>query len=145
MTRKAPRHQSTKLLFKSLLTLFLVAIYGCEDEVDLPEETNATEQNIIFSKGTLRDFPKLNDFVTKDILEYKANKALAQRTTTEDNYDFTIIDEDIISIQQDSITTYTIKIVKDEQPEQSFSNLVVNIVEGETTSAKIINYYPTKL
>lgn len=134
--------KTIKSLSKLLLLCIVLTFTTCqkEDEIIEIEQSNVKR----YSRGKLSDFSKLNNFVRKDILEYKDNKAQLERTSTEDTYDFTIINNDILSIEEPGLTTYTIKIVKDAQEENSFSNLLVKFADNEQPAAKIINYYPSQ-
>ncbi|ARV09968.1 hypothetical protein BTO05_10090 [Winogradskyella sp. PC-19] len=146
MNFKAPKHQSTKLLFKFLLTTILVLNLSCENDTEIFE--NDTDHNNLNSESrisyiNLNDSEILKNYIERIKISEYNNISVTNRTNTEDSYSFTAIETDIIKIIGDRSISYTLKIIKDNQPINSFSNLVVEFVEEEDTNAFIINYYPS--
>jgi|GEM_PF-5445115 len=136
-----------KHLFRTvvLFLTLLMTIFGCQQE-DLNESQQSSIENganSLIRVGTLKDFKNLNQYISKDIIDVY-NSSLQFRTATEDTNGFTIIGDEITQVTTDSLTTFTLKIVKDNQPPNSFSNLIISFGLDNSNSAFIINYYPTE-
>ncbi|RKE99039.1 hypothetical protein [Ichthyenterobacterium magnum] len=132
---------------KTCILLFVTSILltTCQKDSIQTEDTILEEQgdNDVFKIGRLEDFKALSQFVSKDIINYQ-NLNYQFRTATEDANGFIILNDEITQAINDNGSTFTLKIVKDNQEANSFSNLVVNFKEGHSTETFIINYYPTE-
>ena len=121
----------------ALLLMALLLVYSCETDYtteDLVQETG--NNNISFTK-----FSELHE-VQIFVNQIQNEKNLSSRNSSEGN-NFTIVEnKDIYTYKDDSSTTYTISIVKENQEPNSFSNLIVKFNDNGETTAKIMNYYP---
>ncbi|WP_299228279.1 hypothetical protein [uncultured Psychroserpens sp.] len=129
-----------------LFIISLVVLSSCQNEELLSDQEKSFDEtgyNTIFKKGKLSDFKNLNQFISSDIVDYN-NLNLQFRSSTEDVNGFTIITSDIIQAESNNSTTFTLKIVKDNQEANSFSNLIISFDTQGATKAYIINYYPTE-
>lgn len=137
-----------KQKFKNYLKLGLLffgisfVLTNCQkDDLEQNLETNLKENghNDIVKIASLKEFKELNTYV-----EDRENK-IASRTTTEDTNGFTILEnEDVVQKTVDGRTTYTLQIIRDDQPDDSFSNLVVKFEDDQPTLALVLNYFPTE-
>lgn len=128
-------------LIKSILILVLIAFTGCEKE--LYEDNLRNERPKINLKQQSLDellkIPLFNDAFQK-LAKTKskiANKQSA-RTALEDQYDFTIVEDEPIKIitDQNGILYYTILIKREGEVDPlKFENLVMKIDDEETTAA----------
>lgn len=139
--------------FKRLTTLgfliigTLLILTNCEQETLNSQEPDTSAfaengMNKIIKTGNFNDFKELKSFV-KRIKEDRDNEI--NRTSIEENNDFTILEDREIYIYTDSTsTTYTIAIQKETQNSYGFSNLVVNFFDDDPTTAFILNYIPSQ-
>ena len=120
--------------------------FGCENDTEILEgdtKHNNLNYESRISYINLDDSETLKNYIEEIKVSENNNISVTNRTNTEESYSFTAIETDIIKIIGDSSISYTLKIIKDNQPINSFSNLVVEFVEEEDTNAFIINYYPS--
>ena len=126
------------------MTCLILIVVNCTQE-DINDKNEVSEielgSNDIMKIGKLKNYKHLNNFVQTKIIDYKNSEAY-NRLNIEDNNGFTIIDNNIIEIIDENGKTYTLKIVKDNLIENSFSNLIINFNADNETYAYIINYYP---
>ncbi|WP_299337355.1 hypothetical protein [uncultured Psychroserpens sp.] len=123
----------------------MLMIYGCQnDNFDdsNPEHLQDTG-NDLFRKGKLSDYSEVKDFV-KSLKNSKPSSDFALRSSLETSNNFIILEHQDMAIHNgDDFSTYTIPIVKFQQQEDTFSNLVVQFsVASDSTSAYILTYYP---
>ena len=118
-----------KHLFKNaFLVLGLMLItFGCQkdnledEQLEALQEENA--KNNLFKKGKLSDYGQVKDFV-KTLKNNKHDGNIAFRTSMETSNAFVILEHQDMAIHSgDVYNTYTIPIVKLEQPKHTFSNL----------------------
>ncbi|MDG5492863.1 hypothetical protein [Psychroserpens sp. SPM9] len=137
-----------KHLFKHTL-LFLgivVMTFSCQKEnLDEQDPNNNLEEdgNTLFKKGKLYEYTQVKDFV-KSLKTKKKIEDIHFRTGLESENGFIILEHQEIAIHSgDEYNTYTIPIVKHQQLEGTFSNLVVQFkVASDSTSAYILTYKP---
>jgi hypothetical protein len=125
-----------------LIIFFLTAFQSCEKQ-ELNSVTKEQGTSDIFKSGKLQDFNDLNTFVSKEFSNTKSSGYL-NRNSTEDTNSFTIINHNITMFIDGNGKTFTLKIVKDDPQENSFSNLIINFDEDNNTNAYIINYFPSE-
>ncbi|RKE98558.1 hypothetical protein [Ichthyenterobacterium magnum] len=127
-----------------LLLGILLLTFGCQkDDIQVEEVALENQEiNFNFKTGKIEDFKELGKFVSKDIIDYQ-DLNYQFRSAAEDNNGFTIINDEITQFVDDNGTTFTLKIVKDNQEPNSFSNLIVNFNDENPVVAFIINYFPT--
>ncbi|SDS37380.1 hypothetical protein SAMN04515667_2030 [Formosa sp. Hel1_31_208] len=140
--------KTQKLNFIGMCCILCAAfIISCQNE-ELDKPTNFSEiergYNEIIKVGKLSDFNTLQTFINANILAPSID-TMTLRTVTEDSNQFTIIDDYITEVNDDNGRTFTLKIIKDDQPENSFSNLIINFKDNEDTLMYIINYFPNTI
>ena len=123
--------------------LFALFTISCnKEQTETPIEHDGL--SISFKVGALDDFKSLGEFVENDIVTYGNNKKSKDSFSAKDAGGFTVISNDIVSIADSTGISYTLKIVKHDQPENSFSNLIVHFEDQQPPTATIINYYPSE-
>ena len=123
----------------------MLMTYGCQkDNFDDTNPENLQETgNNLFKRGQLSDYSEVKDFV-KSLKNSKHTSDFALRSSLEISNDFIILEhQDIVIHNGHAFRTYTIPIVKLQQPESTFSNLVVQFsVASDSTNAYILTYTP---
>ena len=138
-----------KHLFKyAFLFLGLMLMtFGCQkDNFEEQEANNLHEEGInnnLFKKGKLSDYSHVKDYI-KSIKNTKHTTDVAFRSAFETSNNFVILEHQDIAIHSgDEFNTYTIPVIKLQQPEGTFSNLVVQFsVASDSTSAYLLTYDP---
>lgn len=139
-----------KHLFKYLFLFsgIVVMTISCEKENLNEQDLNTGNDhggNTLFRKGKLSDYSRVKDFVT-DIKDAKPTGDIdtQDRTSLEAQNDFIILEHQDIAIHDgDEFNTYTIPIVKYQQPQGTFSNLIVKFsMASDSTNAYILTYEP---
>lgn len=123
--------------------------FGCQKENLNEQDPNTGHQqggNTLFRKGKLSEFSHVKDFITeiKNKNGAKQTVDIQYRTGLETENDFIILENQDIAIHSgDEFNTYTIPIIKYQQPQGTFSNLVVQFsVASDSTNAYILTYEP---
>ncbi|MDC3388877.1 hypothetical protein OAX11_05150, partial [Flavobacteriaceae bacterium] len=119
-------------------SLFIIACQ--QDDIQMIEEANLKENgtNPYLKQGKIDSFGELSRYITKQ-------KNTVARTSAENANQFTVLEnQDVLQYNVNGIKTYTLQIVKDEQPENSFSNLVVKFEPNNEPKAFIFDYFPTQ-
>jgi hypothetical protein len=143
ITKKKLAIFTITLCFAGMMLIFT----NCEQE-SMNESINENSlfmekgNNNLIKTGKFNDFEELKSFVEK-IKEERKNKI--NRTSIEENNEFTILeDRDIYIYNDGTSTSYTLAIQKESQSTFGFSNLVVKFSEDDSTTAFILNYVPSQ-
>lgn len=140
MTKKLKSY----LKFGILLLGISIFFTSCENEtIEEPILAEENSSNPYFKTGKLQDFNSLNTYAKELEQKSKTQSNALNRSTIEDDNGFTILEgEDVFVYTGTTSTTYTLVIQKDNQSENTFSNLVVKFNNEAPTKAFIMNYTP---
>jgi len=125
---------------KILFLLFSLILFISSCEKDLYDDS-IYQENLRLEKISFSNLIKNDKFITaySKIMKTKTND-FTNRTVMEEQYGFTIVDEPVNVLQNDTITSYSILITRDENPNNVVENLVIQINQNNETTANIIKY-----
>ena len=131
-----------KTIIKILALCFALTLVNCEK--DDAESINNSEKVAFtvkeYSFETANEKPKFKESFSK-VKKGVTRSASNERSTSELSIDSTTIKE----IEINGITSYTILVNSEEQEDNSFENLIIQVDSLETVKAYLITYYPTNL
>lgn len=132
-------------LFKHFLKvsiLLLLAISCTKDDTSEPTENIQKEYELI--KTNFAELSKKEEFIkTSSLLSrhISVNSGFLKKSPLEDVNGFTIDSTQINKISAKGYTSYTFAILRDKSDENSFKNLLVEIIEGkEEPRVSVIKY-----
>lgn len=132
-------------LFKHFLKvsiLLLLAISCTKDDTSEPTENIQKEYELI--KTNFAELSKKEEFIkTSSLLSrhISVNSGFLKKSPLEDVNGFTIDSTQINKISAKGYTSYTFAILRDKSDENSFENLLVEIIEGkEEPRVSVIKY-----
>ncbi|MBT8244355.1 MAG: hypothetical protein HKP48_05480 [Winogradskyella sp.] len=152
MNFKAPKHQSTKLLFKFLIGTIFLFNYNCQEEDIIIPEADTTEittpstidntqarYNVTITnwERIKNDNPKLEEKVNK----YSLSSITTNSRTTSETYGFSIDETRVQIIEIDSsLTTYTFLVERDIYTPNVLENYVFKNFTNGTYKQLLLTY-----
>lgn len=130
-----------RILFKLFTLGILLISISCEkEEYDIKKENNKVRIKEVKFENLLKE-PKF-----KNLIENFSRNSISNRTAFENQYDFTIVNNNVKIIETDLTTSYTMLIERDENiNNSSFENLVIQEDIYNNQKAAIIKYNPTEI
>ena len=130
------------------MSISLFILSSCEKE--LYDDAIKNDARIKSVKNTtlkeLLKNPNFSDVFSKVKSKTQQLKNTSARTALEDQYDFTILPEDVKVIETtDGRTSYTFQIERNTPTLEFFENLVIQLHESGDLDALIMKYTPTSL
>ena len=134
---------NTNQSFAKIVLLVVSCFFICCEDENLPE-INLIENgnNTFVDKGKIYEFKKLNTYVN-----HIKNQQLQLRNSSEqDSSYFSVLQHKDVYVFTDSLsTTFTIPILKHQQTNFSFSNLIIKVDQSDHILEQyILNYKPTQ-
>lgn len=130
-----------RILFKLFTLGILLISISCEkEEYDIKKENNKVRIKEVKFENLLKE-PKF-----KNLIENFSRNSISNRTAFENQYGFTIVNNNVKIIETDLTTSYTMLIERDENiNNSSFENLVIQEDIYNNQKAAIIKYNPTEI
>ena len=128
-----------KTKFKFLIVSITMLLFiSCEKEI---YDDALYQDNLKLEKFTFSTLIKNEKFITaySKIMKTKTND-YANKTVMEEQYGFTIVDEPVHVLQNDTITSYTMLIKREENPNNVIENLIIQTNQSNQITANIIKY-----
>lgn len=130
-----------KLLKRLLVVTLLLSFIGCSE--DLYEENIFSSRKIKITKVKFKELSKDEKFSNLISL---INSNNVGRSLIENQYGFTISNSNVIVIETDSLTSYTMHIERDENNDNTFfENFVIQEDIFSNKIAAICKYIPTAI
>ncbi|WP_420573642.1 hypothetical protein [Kordia sp.] len=125
------------------ILVFGISIFLSNCQTDETDELISPKESSEIKKGKLKNYSQLSTYVEK-LQNRRSSTTNAKESSLEANNGFDILyDQDMFIQEIGSNTTYSIPIIKNNQPTGTFSNLIVSFSDVEETEAFILNYEPT--
>ena len=137
----------TKKLFKLLIAcLLLIVQMGCENnlsEIPVEEEKSLQETQLVtkpdLMRGTVEDFPNLSELLKNEVED---KKAFLQKSVDSGLYDFEVIQNAVSQISWEEDFHYTFPLVRQDENEANYENLVIANRAGFEPKAYFVQYFP---
>lgn len=135
------KNKTSKILF--LISILLALVIGCQYD-EIVEHQHYQENVISVKKVHLKDLlvnQKFNNSFSKlKNVKSKIVTDLANRSSMEDSFNFTIVDSTVKIMSDNNNTYYTLRIETDNKTDQKLENLVLLEETDTETIGYIIKY-----
>ncbi|MGH2664399.1 AHH domain-containing protein [Flavobacterium sp.] len=132
-------------MLSKFLTLLLVAItfYSCEKN---DEELSSHDRHQVkeYTFNEIIKQPKFNKAYNSFTSKLNRHKTVKNRNAPVNDTGFAIDSTTIKEITVGDITTYTMGIIRPQDTEGYFENLIVKVTETDSITAYITQYFPNK-
>lgn len=133
--------QKRKTILKLLIFGIFFMLFGCSE--DLYEAENKNQYGFKISHKKFQDLlqqPKFKKALTKIEKEREKENLSTNKTIMEEQYGFTIVENIVNVLENDTITSYTLLVTRENTPENVVENLIIQVKSQNEITAFLLKY-----
>jgi hypothetical protein len=133
--------QKRKTILKLLIFGIFFMLFGCSE--DLYEAENKNQYGFKVSHKKFQDLlqqPKFKKAITKVEKEREKENLSTNKTIMEVQYGFTIVENIVNVLENDTITSYTLLVTRENTPENVVENLIIQVKSQNEITAFLLKY-----